>query len=53
MTVEELARACYEAYAGALGIFQTPGGKNWDDLPEARRRAWRAVAEAAQRRSAG
>lgn len=52
MSIDELARACYEAYAGALGIFRTPGYKRWDELTEQRRRAWQAVAQAAQRRLA-
>lgn len=46
MTDEELARAGYEAYAGALGIGKTPGGKSWDELPEQRKDAWRAVVAA-------
>lgn len=41
---DEQARAAYEAYAGALGIDRTDGHKTWDQLPENRRRAWRAVA---------
>ena len=44
--MEELARQAYEAYAGALGIDRTPGGKTWDELPGDRRRAWLAVAGA-------
>ena len=44
MNSDELARKAYEAYAGALGIDRVPGGKTWDDLPEQRKQAWRAVA---------
>jgi hypothetical protein len=44
MTTEELARAAYAAYAGALGIDRTPGGKTWEELPPDRKRAWLAVA---------
>jgi hypothetical protein len=44
MTTEGLARAAYGAYAGALGIGRTPGGKTWEELPPDRKRAWLAVA---------
>jgi hypothetical protein len=40
------ARAAYEAYAKALGTDRARGSRTWDELPENRRDAWRAVAAA-------
>jgi hypothetical protein len=53
MSNEELAQLAYEAYAGALGINDTPDWrpKTWSELPDERRQAWREVAAALAERS--
>jgi hypothetical protein len=43
---DEQARVAYEAYAKALGTDRARGSRTWDELPESRRGAWRAVAAA-------
>lgn len=45
MTIDELAEQCYLAYCESLGMVRTRGWRSWAELPDARKKAWFAVAE--------